>query len=471
CLVLDGKVALVMDPSPVKARVGSDVLLTCLFEVGEHSIDLSYLGLSWSISGQKVAEFADRKRVYREGAELFEDQFRNGNASLLLTNVTVADEGKYTCYILYTPHEDKKDVTLKVQACPTMRIYPLKMIKNQNQTVFCEVVGYYPEPIAIKLLVRGQPIGKSQREPDGTYRLIEAFSFMPQEKDDGVEFGCEVQHESLENRTLERVIIQVVDKKQDGLQQTAVVVISILFTSLIVAGVMAALLHWYDRKKGEPCLFQLGHIQPGGGEVFDGTTRFFNFYPKEIEFKWRCGMQRLEEIPATSEIKVNPDKTYNATSTCRIPQHKLRETGVIIMVAIKHKSMMNPLYKDTTLKDPVFHQHLEVISEPQNWVVGQESTLICSIGGHFPETIQTKWVKRHKGKTTEIQEWSPAQPSKYKIQNVTPSKSKDGYLSLLITSLTFKPSVKEEEGAYFICKFIHEAENIHIEKKSARCSI
>ncbi|XP_014354473.2 uncharacterized protein LOC102352653 [Latimeria chalumnae] len=289
--------------------------------------------------------------------------------------------------ISYTPHEDKKDVMLKVQAHPTVRIYPPKMIKNQNQTVFCEVAGYYPEPIAIKLLVHGRPIGKSQREPDGTYRLVKAFSFVPQEKDDGVEFGCEVQHESLENRTLERVIMQVVDKQQDSLQQTAVVVISILFPSLIVAGVMAALLHWYHRRKALMASFM-------------------------------------------------------------------------------------------ALGSPM----------PQHWVIGEEIALTCTAAGIHQGNIITKWFKTQDRKTVELKMdmdsisrgatqdevrsrllTSNPSASKYEIKIFGPFEEEEKVN--LATILTFKPSVEDDDGVFFLCRFTDRVTRVSKEIKLQMCDL
>ncbi|XP_074480454.1 uncharacterized protein LOC141761108 [Sebastes fasciatus] len=102
-------------PQPITAAVGDDVILPCHLEP---KFNVQGLTVEWSKPDLKpdpsdrlsrveyVHLYRDRREVadmkirsYFRRTALFTDDLRDGNISLKITNVTLADEGRYRCFI------------------------------------------------------------------------------------------------------------------------------------------------------------------------------------------------------------------------------------------------------------------------------------------------------------------------------------------------------------------------------------
>lgn len=79
---------------------------------------------------------------YKGRTSLFLDQIAPGNASLLLTDVKIQDEGRYKCYTSTTKGNDEKFVNLLIQA-----LVKLVDITEDTGTLTCRSKGIYPKPI------------------------------------------------------------------------------------------------------------------------------------------------------------------------------------------------------------------------------------------------------------------------------------------------------------------------------------
>ncbi|XP_043931979.1 uncharacterized protein LOC122805778 [Protopterus annectens] len=80
---------------------GLTVMLPCIFSVSSGTVDLTHLVVKWEFQGNPMVTFIDNQLTSSRKAWLFQDELRKGNASLLLTNVSSADKGNYTCVIQY----------------------------------------------------------------------------------------------------------------------------------------------------------------------------------------------------------------------------------------------------------------------------------------------------------------------------------------------------------------------------------
>ncbi|XP_015284325.1 PREDICTED: CD276 antigen-like, partial [Gekko japonicus] len=92
---------------PVIALFGRDATLSCSFSPGAN-FSLADLSLIWQLTDTKrlVHKFAEGQdqlanqgRSYANRTTLFYDQLSQGNASLLLRRVQIADEGSFTCFV------------------------------------------------------------------------------------------------------------------------------------------------------------------------------------------------------------------------------------------------------------------------------------------------------------------------------------------------------------------------------------
>lgn len=88
---------------PVVALVGTDATLRCSFSP-EPGFSLAQLNLIWQLTDTKqlvhsFAEGRDQGSAYANRTTLFPDLLAQGNASLRLQRVRVADEGSFTCLV------------------------------------------------------------------------------------------------------------------------------------------------------------------------------------------------------------------------------------------------------------------------------------------------------------------------------------------------------------------------------------
>ncbi|XP_064324189.1 HERV-H LTR-associating protein 2 isoform X1 [Phalacrocorax carbo] len=81
---------------------------------------------------------------YRHRTHLFQENIPSGNASLKLSNLTVTDEGSYTCYVGTRQTKSEKEVTLRIRV-PSY--YALEYQKTgTKRTLKCYAFLTYPAP-------------------------------------------------------------------------------------------------------------------------------------------------------------------------------------------------------------------------------------------------------------------------------------------------------------------------------------
>ncbi|XP_022616883.1 myelin-oligodendrocyte glycoprotein-like isoform X1 [Seriola dumerili] len=115
CMSAEGPLQVIGSPQPILATPGDDVILPCHVEP---PVNVAGLTVEWSRPDLRPDPNDLQKRVgfvhlYRDSREvldmkissyvlrtaLFLDDLRRGNISLKITNVTLADEGRYRCFI------------------------------------------------------------------------------------------------------------------------------------------------------------------------------------------------------------------------------------------------------------------------------------------------------------------------------------------------------------------------------------
>uniref|UniRef100_A0A3Q2C741 Ig-like domain-containing protein n=1 Tax=Cyprinodon variegatus TaxID=28743 RepID=A0A3Q2C741_CYPVA len=78
---------------------------------------------------------------FKNRTSLFKDQISKGNASLLLTGVTIEDAGRYKCYTSTVRGNEESFVNLKTEA-PVSKV----IIKEDENQIICSSEGIYPQP-------------------------------------------------------------------------------------------------------------------------------------------------------------------------------------------------------------------------------------------------------------------------------------------------------------------------------------
>ncbi|XP_036204405.1 CD276 antigen isoform X4 [Myotis myotis] len=147
-----GAVEVQVPEDPVVALLGTDATLRCSFSP-EPGFSLEQLNLIWQLTDTKqlVHSFTqgqDQGSAYANRTTLFPDLLAQGNASLRLQSVRVADEGSFTCFVSIRDFGSAA-VSLQVAAPyskPSMTLEPNKDLQPGDVvTIMCSSYQGYPE--------------------------------------------------------------------------------------------------------------------------------------------------------------------------------------------------------------------------------------------------------------------------------------------------------------------------------------
>lgn len=136
--------------NPVVALVGADTTLSCSFSP-EPGFSLAQLNLIWQLTDTKqlVHSFTqgqDQGSAYANRTALFPDLLAQGNASLRLQRVRVADEGSFTCFVSV---RDFGSAAVSLQVAgehPEGAPYPLAHPSQSLALAPCPLSGADPRP-------------------------------------------------------------------------------------------------------------------------------------------------------------------------------------------------------------------------------------------------------------------------------------------------------------------------------------
>nr|XP_032632075.1 tyrosine-protein phosphatase non-receptor type substrate 1-like isoform X2 [Chelonoidis abingdonii] len=293
-----------MVDSPVAAQLGSQALLPCTFAVANAPISPEYLAVHWYFQGQELASYDDSLSFSRPGVSMDTEQLASGNASLVLHNVTVSEQGAYECLVIHSPDRGEQSLHLAVLAVPTVAIPSKAVLRGEPNLLKCSVSGFHPADIAVTWLRAGEvlpasPLPAPQRNPDGTFNVSSSLTFQPTEQDQGVTFSCQVQHAALPRGALQ-------------------IDFQLVFGVSPVVNIHA------------PTFVQ------GKAQVL--TCDVKGFYPEAIAVNWLLNGVRTEAP------RVNPSGTFNLESFYQFKPVAESE-GAEISCEVQHETLSRPIVR------------------------------------------------------------------------------------------------------------------------------
>ncbi|XP_078508420.1 uncharacterized protein LOC144768536 isoform X2 [Lissotriton helveticus] len=102
------------DPNMVSVCPERNAVLQCFLFIDDPPVDLDHLVVHWKHRGMELLKFDGAVISWRPGAEIHQDELRNGNASLTLHHVNSRDTGNYTCEIIYKGEARKITMHLNI---------------------------------------------------------------------------------------------------------------------------------------------------------------------------------------------------------------------------------------------------------------------------------------------------------------------------------------------------------------------
>ncbi|NXO94244.1 HHLA2 protein, partial [Certhia brachydactyla] len=129
----------------VTGLFSKDCILPCRFQPGHDEV------IHWRKENKKVHSYylqhdqlEDQDAHYRLRTHLFHENIPSGNASLKLTNLTMTDEGSYSCYVGTVQNGAHVEVQLRVRA-PSSYALEYQRI-NTERRLKCYAFFTYPAP-------------------------------------------------------------------------------------------------------------------------------------------------------------------------------------------------------------------------------------------------------------------------------------------------------------------------------------
>ncbi|XP_039588747.1 HERV-H LTR-associating protein 2 [Passer montanus] len=146
----------------VTGLFSEDCILPCRFPPGQDEV------IHWSKENRNVHSYYQQKDHleeqdphYRLRTHLFHENIPSGNASLKISNLTMTDEGSYTCYVGTAQYRTEVEVQLRVKAPSS---YALEYQNtNTERRLKCYAFLTYPAP-AISWVQGNISIQETDRE-------------------------------------------------------------------------------------------------------------------------------------------------------------------------------------------------------------------------------------------------------------------------------------------------------------------
>ncbi|XP_062866011.1 butyrophilin-like protein 8 isoform X2 [Trichomycterus rosablanca] len=168
---------------PLYAVTGSDLVLPCLIEPKTSAVDMRVEWFRPDTKNSLVHLYTDHTVInlgqipsYKGRTALSDEKLEKGDASLLLANVQVSDEGKYKCYIVAETLYDDFTVQVKVEAVGTEPLITLESFDHSGGfSLLCESKNWRPEPEVLWLGDEGINLsgGVTETHRDGEFFSVQ----------------------------------------------------------------------------------------------------------------------------------------------------------------------------------------------------------------------------------------------------------------------------------------------------------
>ncbi|CAI5689117.1 unnamed protein product [Oreochromis niloticus] len=458
--------------------VGNEVTLSCMFDTPHKLVEWSALSIEWNMVDKHAKKSMvytledGRAQVYKEGSVVNETCLRQSDASLQLHNVTVGDEGLYTCRVI-NPLIYTESTALKVLAQPSVLLPEKATVREgQEKTIQCDVTGFYPEKVAVMWLIQNGTqtihagLGQLSRvcnelavhNPDGTYSIRSGITLHSSVLRGGeIHVICQVEHQTY-NGLYNRSVTLAVQAPPELLHSTATViavtsVITLLLVTCVTGGSLYLYRYFYKvpfnvSEISQPIIIY-AQVPTELMCTIQGSTRW------ELKVKW-------------FKLRTSPDsviQSESGSSDSLLETEDLSEQACLQSDGKNHTSVL-PVFltvtddqtkyqcvvwckdrsfrRETTVKvkgsppDVMFIDH-----EPQCPKVNEECTLHLHIKDFCPEEVLVTWTKDGDRVVSGV-------------FNTPPSLNVNGLYSMF-SFLKLNPT-KNDQGCTFKCQVVHSAQ-------------
>ncbi|XP_063789092.1 uncharacterized protein LOC134944447 [Pseudophryne corroboree] len=189
-------------PASQSAVFQTRTLLPCTFTVANPPVKPQLLAVFWHFGDKELLRYDNKEKVSSPTVSIDDQEVKQGNASLSIHNVTISDQGKYRCLVIYSPDRQQKEIQLNILAAPVVKINKKALRQDEDSVVDCSVTDFFPEAITVTWLRNGQALTgsvseKYQMNADRTYNVNSSVTITPSQATGNPVITCKVEHASL----------------------------------------------------------------------------------------------------------------------------------------------------------------------------------------------------------------------------------------------------------------------------------
>uniref|UniRef100_A0A8C5QEK8 Ig-like domain-containing protein n=1 Tax=Leptobrachium leishanense TaxID=445787 RepID=A0A8C5QEK8_9ANUR len=415
----------VLVPSnPETGMAGSSVLLPCIFSLDLQKMEPKSLSVRWIFGNKVLLMLSGRELTSYGRVRLNEEAAMNGNATLLLYDLQVEDEGTYTCSVEYNGELRQKDVVLRVQASPSVDVASFPTTSDDEIHLDCLVKGFYPKEVKVTWYRNGKIVnnkdvimGEPRREVNGTYDVNSTLLVILSKIEKGERAECQVEHVTLGTPIKEDFILTLIDRKRNSTTLIAVSVVSVFLVMAVCRAVYWAFCIRRTSKSNvsdEEAMRPLKDLDPGlqksprMGKIqvprlVHGTQAqlkctISGYFPANLKVTWLWMKPGTTEyLPVSSsdnkigsvDMRRQDDKTYTSTASLSIKVSVLGEHSARYMCQIEHPSLESPLQEQTRKLHVIASPVVNVTHETRK----KKTYLKAVIEGIFPKPASITWSR------------------------------------------------------------------------------
>ncbi|XP_045567686.1 butyrophilin subfamily 1 member A1 isoform X3 [Salmo salar] len=275
-LITTGSSEVVGPADPVVALTGDDIILPCSLKPSVSAEDMIVEWTRLNPKAEKVHlyldsrdSFVDQFPSYRGRTSMFNEELKNGNVSLKLTNVTLSDAGRYRCFIQTLKKETTVQLLVGAVSQPVISI---DGTKGWGVVLKCESGGWFPEPqmewldsSGTILPADGPP--ERHRDSEGLYTVRRHVTV---NRTGNNRFTCRVNQ--LEINHLKETEIHVPDEVFPK-SQVGLIVGLLIAVAVVVLAASAGVFMWRKHTEEKKCRKQLEKQKIQSTELLEDVNK------------------------------------------------------------------------------------------------------------------------------------------------------------------------------------------------------